>query len=66
MTYIKFVCSVRTKKKPLDVKELSALGVDTAPRLTVVKVAEPPKRSGGVKVESAADIVSNLKTNGVI
>ena len=57
---------MKAKKKPLDVKELSALGVDTAPRLTVVKVAEPPKRSGGVKVESAADIVSNLKTNGVI
>jgi electron transfer flavoprotein beta subunit len=57
---------MKAKKKPLDVKELSALGVDTAPRLTVVNVAEPPKRSGGVKVESAADIVSNLKTNGVI
>ena len=57
---------MKAKKKPLDVKELSALGVDTAPRLKVVKVAEPPKRSGGVKVESAADIVSNLKTNGVI
>ena len=57
---------MKAKKTPLDVKELSALGVDTAPRLKVVKVAEPPKRSGGVKVESAADIVSNLKTNGVI
>jgi electron transfer flavoprotein beta subunit len=57
---------MKAKKKPLDVKELSAVGVDTAPRLKVVKVAEPPKRSGGVKVESAAEIVSNLKSNGVI
>lgn len=57
---------MKAKKKPLDVKELSAVGVDTAPRLKVVKVTEPPKRSGGVKVESAAEIVSNLKTNGVI
>jgi electron transfer flavoprotein beta subunit len=57
---------MKAKKKPLDVKELSALGVDTAPRLKVLKVAEPPKRTGGVKVENAAAIVSNLKTNGVI
>jgi electron transfer flavoprotein beta subunit len=52
---------MKAKKKPLDVKELASLGADTAPRLKVVKVAEPPKRAGGVKVESAADLVSKLK-----
>jgi electron transfer flavoprotein beta subunit len=52
---------MKAKKKPLDVKELASLGVDTAPRLKVVKVTEPPKRSGGVKVETAADLVSKLK-----
>jgi electron transfer flavoprotein beta subunit len=57
---------MKAKKKPLDVKELASLGVDTAPRLKVVKVTEPPKRAGGVKVESAADLVSNLKTAGVL
>jgi hypothetical protein len=56
---------VNTKKKPLDVKELASLGVDTAPRLKVIKVTEPAKRSAGIKVEAAADIVSNLKTSGV-
>ena len=57
---------MKAKKKPLDVKELGSLGVDTAPRLKVVKVTEPAKRSAGIKVESAADIVSNLKTAGVL
>ena len=57
---------MKAKKKPLDVKELASLGVDTAPRLKVVKVTEPPKRSAGIKVESAADLVSNLKTAGVL
>ena len=57
---------MKAKKKPLDVKELGSLGVDTAPRLKVVKVSEPPKRSAGIKVETAADIVSNLKTAGVL
>ena len=57
---------MKAKKKPLDVKEAASLGVDTAPRLKVVKVTEPPKRGGGIKVESAADLVTNLKTAGVL
>jgi electron transfer flavoprotein beta subunit len=52
---------MKAKKKPLDVKEVASLGVDLAPRLKVVKVTEPPKRAGGVKVETAADLVSKLK-----
>jgi electron transfer flavoprotein beta subunit len=52
---------MKAKKKPLDVKELGSLGVDVAPRLKVLKVTEPPKRAGGVKVESAADLVMKLK-----
>ena len=56
---------MKAKKKPMDVKELASLGVDTAPRLKVVKVTEPAKRAAGIKVETAADIVSHLKTAGV-
>jgi electron transfer flavoprotein beta subunit len=52
---------MKAKKKPLDVKELGSLGVDTAPRLKVLKVTEPPKRGGGIKVETAADLVAKLK-----
>jgi electron transfer flavoprotein beta subunit len=52
---------MKAKKKPLDVKELGSLGVDVAPRLKVLKVTEPPKRAGGIKVESAADLVMKLK-----
>ena len=50
------------KKESLAVEELASFGVDTAPRLKVVKVTEPPKRAGGIKVETAADLVSKLKT----
>jgi electron transfer flavoprotein beta subunit len=52
---------MKAKKKPLDVKELASVGVDTAPRLKVVKVTEPPKRGGGIKVDTAADLVMKLK-----
>ncbi len=57
---------MKAKKKQLDVKEAASLGVDLAPRLKVVKVTEPPKRGGGIKVETAADLVTNLKTAGVL
>jgi electron transfer flavoprotein beta subunit len=57
---------MKAKKKELAVKELGSLGVDTTPRLKVVKVTEPAKRSAGIKVETAGDIVSNLKTAGVL
>lgn len=57
---------MKAKKKPLDTKELSALGVDVKPHLKVLKVTEPAKRSAGIKVDSAGDLVANLKTAGVL
>jgi electron transfer flavoprotein beta subunit len=58
---------MKAKKKPIDVKSADSLGVDIAPRLTVLKVTEPPKRVAGVKVESAAELVAKLKNEaGVI
>ncbi len=57
---------MKAKKKPLDVKDVASLGVDIAPRLKVLKVTEPPKRAGGVKVENAAELVMKLKTEAGI
>ncbi len=57
---------MKAKKKPLDVKEIASLGVDLTPHLKVLKVTEPAKRSAGIKVETAGDLVANLKTAGVL
>ncbi len=58
---------MKAKKKPIEPKTPADYGVDITPRLTVVKVAEPPKRSGGIKVASADELVAKLKTEaGVI
>jgi len=57
---------MKAKKKPLDETSAEALGVDVAPRLKVLKTTEPAGRSAGVKVASAAELVSKLKTAGVI
>jgi electron transfer flavoprotein beta subunit len=57
---------MKAKKKEIVTKTVADYGVDVAPRLKVLKVTEPPKRSAGVKVESAADLVSKLNTAGVL
>ena len=52
---------MKAKKKPLEELAPDALGVDVTPRLKVLKTAEPPGRSAGVKVGSAAELVQKLK-----
>ncbi len=52
---------MKAKKKPLDETSAEALGVDISPRLKVIKTTEPPSRLAGVKVASAAELVSKLK-----
>jgi electron transfer flavoprotein beta subunit len=52
---------MKAKKKPLDVVTPDALGVDIAPRLSTLKLAEPTKRAAGIRVADAADLVAKLK-----
>jgi electron transfer flavoprotein beta subunit len=52
---------MKAKKKTLDVVTPDALGVDVAPRLTTLKLAEPANREAGVRVADAAELVSKLK-----
>ena len=53
---------MKAKKKEIAMKATGDYAVDVAPRLKVLKVTEPAKRSAGVKVENAAELVSKLKT----
>ena len=52
---------MKAKKKPLNETTPEALGVDVAPRLKVLKTAEPGGRKAGVKVGSVAELVQKLK-----
>jgi electron transfer flavoprotein beta subunit len=52
---------MKAKKKPLDKKTPADFGVDTAPRLKVLKTEEPAGRSAGVKVGSVEELVQKLK-----
>ncbi|MBM7324686.1 electron transfer flavoprotein subunit beta/FixA family protein [Agrobacterium sp. S2] len=52
---------MKAKKKPLDKKSPADFGVDTSPRLKVLKTEEPSGREAGVKVKSVAELVEKLK-----
>ena len=57
---------MKAKKKPIDQTSPDELGVDPTPRLTTLKVEEPPKRQGGVKVADVAELVSKLKNEAKV
>ena len=57
---------MKAKRKPIDEKTPEDYGVDMTPRLTTLKVTEPPKREAGIKVESIGELVEKLKGEGVI
>ena len=57
---------MKAKKKPLDEKSAADYGVDASPRLKVLKTEEPGGRKAGVKVKDVAELVSSLKSAGVL
>ena len=57
---------MKAKKKPLDTVKPEELGVDVAPRLKTLKVAEPAKRQAGVKVADVADLIAKLKNEAKV
>ncbi|MCQ8884168.1 MULTISPECIES: electron transfer flavoprotein subunit beta/FixA family protein [Pseudoalteromonas] len=57
---------MKAKRKPLDVIAADSLGVDLTPRVQLIKVEEPAKRSGGIIVEDVAQLVEKLKTEAKV
>lgn len=54
---------MKAKRKPLDVITADELGINTASRLTTLKVAAPAEREPGVMVANVAELVEKLKTD---
>jgi electron transfer flavoprotein beta subunit len=57
---------MKARKKPIETIKPADLGVDPAPRLAVVSVADPPRRQAGQKVASVAELVHKLKTEAKV
>ena len=64
--YAKLPDIMNAKKKQLDVMKPEDLGVDYAPRLSVVKVTEPPVRQGGGKVADVDELIEKLKNEAKV
>jgi len=57
---------MKAKKKPIEQLVAKDLGVDISNRIQQIKVEEPPKRKGGIKVSSVAELVSKLKNEAKV
>jgi len=57
---------MKAKKKPFETLKPADLGVDVAPRLKTLKVAEPGKRKAGVIVKDVGELVDKLKNEAKV
>ena len=64
--YVTLPNIMKAKKKPLETLKPDALGVDVSPRLSTLKVEEPPKRKAGVKVPDAKTLVEKLRNEAKV
>lgn len=64
--YAKLPDIMAAKKKPLAVIEPASLGVDLTPRLQVLKVTEPAKRKGGIKIKTVDELLDKLKNEAKV
>ena len=64
--YVTLPNIMKAKKKPLETVTPDDLGVDVAPRLKTLKVAEPAKRGAGIMVPDVATLVEKLKNEAKV
>ena len=57
---------MKAKKKPIEEITPEELNVDVTPRLTTIKVVEPPKREAGVRVENVEELVEKLRNEAKV
>ena len=64
--YVTLPNIMKAKKKPLETVKPEDFGVDVTPRLKILRVAEPPKRSAGIKVPDVATLVAKLRNEAKV
>ncbi len=64
--YVTLPNIMKAKKKPLETIKPADLGVDPAPRIKTLKVADPPARKAGIRVPDVATLVNKLKTEAKV
>jgi electron transfer flavoprotein beta subunit len=64
--FVKLPDIMKAKRKPLDVLSIEELGIAVEGNLKIVKFAPPPQRQKGIRVESAEQLVQELKNRGLL
>ena len=64
--YVTLPNIMKAKKKEIETIAVDSLGVDTAPRLKILKVSDPPARSAGIKVDSVSALIDKLKNEAKV
>ncbi|MFG6110005.1 electron transfer flavoprotein subunit beta/FixA family protein [Stenotrophomonas nematodicola] len=64
--FIKLPDIMKAKAKPMETLQLADLGVDAADTVKTTQYAAPVKRSKGVMVKDAAELVAALKQKGLL
>lgn len=64
--FVKLPDIMKAKRKPLDEIAIGDLDIEPAPALEVTAYEPPPKRSGGRMLESAQELVDELKNKGLL
>jgi electron transfer flavoprotein beta subunit len=64
--YVTLPNIMKAKKKPLETVKPADLGVDVSPRLTLLKVMDPPERKAGIKVPDVKTLVDKLKNEAKV
>ena len=64
--FIKLPDIMKAKSKPIETLQLADLGVESGDHLKTTHYAPPPKRSRGVMVKDVAELVSALKSRGLL
>lgn len=59
--FVKLPNLMMARKKPIETIKAADLGVDTKPRLQLLKVSEPPARKAGIRVSSVQELLTKLR-----
>lgn len=57
---------MKAKKKPIEKKDLKEFDLGNVKSAQILKVTEPPKRQGGIMVESVDELLDKLRNEAKV
>ncbi|MBC7750393.1 MAG: electron transfer flavoprotein subunit beta/FixA family protein, partial [Candidatus Saccharibacteria bacterium] len=61
--FVKLPNLMMARKKTIETTSSAELGIDTASRIKLIKVTEPPARKAGIKVGSVTELLEKLRAH---